>query len=45
VPFGIVALVLVAVAVWGVGRAIRNRRLAGPRRGGTLPPLRTRTRA
>jgi hypothetical protein len=44
VPFGIVGLLLVAVAVWGVGRAIRNRRLAGPR-GGSLPPLRPRTRA
>jgi len=44
VPFGIVGLLLVGLAAWGVGRAIRNRRLAGPR-GGSLPPLRPRTRA
>jgi hypothetical protein len=44
VPFGILGLLLVGLAAWGVGRAIRNRRLAGPR-GGSLPPLRPRTRA
>jgi hypothetical protein len=44
VPFGIVGALLVGVAFWGIGRGIRNRRLAGPR-GGALPPLRPRTRA
>ena len=44
VPFGVVGLALVAVAGFGIVRAIRNRRLAGPR-GGSLPPLRSRTRA
>jgi hypothetical protein len=43
-PFGITGLVLVVVAGWGVVRAIRNRRLAGPR-GGALPPLPPRSRA
>ena len=43
-PFGIIGALLVGLACWGVGRGIRNRRLAGPR-GGGLPPLRSRTRA
>jgi hypothetical protein len=44
VPFGVVGIALVAAAGFGIVRAIRNRRLAGPR-GGSLPPLRSRTRA
>ena len=44
VPFGIVGIALVAAAAFGVSRAIRSRRLAGPR-GGALPPLRARPRA
>jgi hypothetical protein len=44
VPFGLVGIALFAAAGFGVARAIRSRRLAGPR-GGSLPPLRTRTRA
>ena len=43
VPFGLVGALLIGLLVWGVGRGIRNRRLAGPRHG-TLPPLRTSTR-
>lgn len=37
-PFVAIALFLVGLAAWGTGRAVRNRRLQGPR-GGTLPPL------
>lgn len=44
VPFGVVGLVLVFVAAWGVVVGIRNRRLAAPR-GGALPPLRPRSGA
>jgi hypothetical protein len=44
VPIGVFGLVLVVLAGWAVFRGIRNRRLAGPRRGGTLPPLPPRTR-
>ena len=44
VPFGAVGIALIAVAGFGIVRTIRNRRLAGPR-GGSLPPLRPRSRA
>lgn len=44
VPFSVVGIALIAVAGFGIVRAIRNRRLAGPR-GGSLPPLRPRSRA
>jgi hypothetical protein len=37
-PFGGIGLVLLGLAVWGTGRAVRNRRLAGLRRG-AMPPL------
>jgi hypothetical protein len=38
VPFAAVGLLLLVLAGWGLVRGIRNRRLAGPRRG-SLPPL------
>jgi hypothetical protein len=37
-PFGLIGAVLVGFAAWGIGRAVRNRRLQGPR-DGALPPL------
>lgn len=37
-PFGVIGLVLLGLAAWGATRAVRNRRLAGPR-SGALPPL------
>jgi hypothetical protein len=37
-PFAAIGLVLLGLAAWGTGRAVRNRRLAGPRHG-ALPPL------
>lgn len=38
VPFVLFGAAFLALAAWGVGRAIHHRRLAGPR-GGALPPL------
>src|SRR5215210_7715617 len=37
-PFAAIALLLLGLASWGTVRALRNRRLQGPR-GGPLPPL------
>jgi hypothetical protein len=44
VPFSVVGIALIAAAGFGIVRGIRDRRLAGPR-GGSLPPLRPRSRA
>ncbi|MDX6507315.1 MAG: hypothetical protein QOG06_1959 [Gaiellaceae bacterium] len=38
IPFVGIGLVLLGLAAWGTTRAVRNRRLRGPR-GGSLPPL------
>lgn len=38
VPFGVMGLLLLALAGWGIAAKVRDRRLAGPR-GGGLPPL------
>jgi hypothetical protein len=37
-PLAMIGLVLLGLAAWGAGRAVRHRRLQGPRRG-ALPPL------
>jgi hypothetical protein len=37
-PLALIGSALIGLAVWGIARVVRNRRLQGPR-GGALPPL------